>query len=124
MSNRKGLFRGLANVWFVLALLKSLSRKGGERLLGRLDWAPQPSAGLSPNGGCLLLETFWRLQGACCSVEAFADDDLLCFYTIALWCSFEDTGAPACCLSPSIIFTDTAPLFDDMFSVNSGFRIN
>ena len=34
-------------LWFLL-ILGSLNRKGMERLMGRLEWALRPAAGLSP----------------------------------------------------------------------------
>ena len=48
------MLRGLVRLWLVL-VLGLLNRKGMERLLGRLEWALRPLAGLSPG-----------LAGACC----------------------------------------------------------
>ena len=41
------MLRGLVRLWLPL-MLGLLNRKGMERLLGRLQWALRPSAGLSP----------------------------------------------------------------------------
>ena len=47
LENRPGILRGLVRLWLLL-VLGLLNRKGMERLLGRLEWALRPSAGLSP----------------------------------------------------------------------------
>ena len=47
LENRSGMLRGLVQLWLLL-VLGLLNRKGMERLLGRLEWALRPSAGLSP----------------------------------------------------------------------------
>ena len=47
LENRPGMRRGLVRLWLLL-VLGLLNRKGMERLLGRLEWALRPSAGLSP----------------------------------------------------------------------------
>ena len=47
LENRSGMLRGLVRLWLLL-VLGLLNRLGMERLLGRLEWALRPSAGLSP----------------------------------------------------------------------------
>ena len=47
LENRPGMLRGLVRLWLLL-VLGLLNRKGMERLLGFLEWALRPSAGLSP----------------------------------------------------------------------------
>ena len=47
LENRSGMLRGLVRLWLLL-VLGLLNRKGMERLLGPLEWALRPSAGLSP----------------------------------------------------------------------------
>ena len=47
LENRPRMLRGLVHLWLLL-VLGLLNRKGMERLLGRLEWALRPSAGLSP----------------------------------------------------------------------------
>ena len=47
VENRPGMLRGLVRLWLLL-VLGLQNRKGLERLLGRLEWALRPSAGLGP----------------------------------------------------------------------------
>ena len=47
LENRPRMLRGLVRLWLLL-VLGLLNWKGMERLLGRLEWALRPSAGLSP----------------------------------------------------------------------------
>ena len=47
VENRPGMLRGLVRLWLLL-VLGLLNRKGMERLLGPLEWALRPSAGLGP----------------------------------------------------------------------------
>ena len=63
LENRPGMLRGLVRLWLLL-VSGLLNRKGMERLLGRLEWALWPSAGLSPFlAGAYSWKHAWGIRG-------------------------------------------------------------
>ena len=117
LENRPGMLRGLVRLW-LLSLLGLLNRKGMERLLGRLEWALRPSAGLSP---LLAVAYYWKHARGSRIPRALMRPLLttICFafvpqrYMVKARVQVE----PPICWSGHVLFADAAPLGTDTFFV-------
>ena len=97
VENHPGMLRGLVSLWLLL-VLGLLDRKGMERLLGRLEWALRPSAGLSLYGRGVLLEARGGQSGSTCTAETPADCHLFCFCATAVYGEGQGASGAPCLL--------------------------
>ena len=117
LENRSGMLRGLVRLWLLL-VLGLLNRKAMERLVGRLEWALRPSAGLSPflagtdcwkhAGGSRVPRALWRpLLTAICFV----------FVTQKYLIKARVLAEPPSCWGGHVLFANAAPVGPDSFYV-------
>ena len=111
------MLRGLVRVWLLL-VLGLLNRKGMERLLGRLEWALRPLAGLS----LFLAGAYcWKHAGGSRVPRALLRPLLtsICFAFVPQRYVMKARvqAKPPACWSEYVLFADAAPVGLDTFSV-------
>ena len=117
LEHRPGMLRGLVRLWLLL-VLGLLTRKGMERLPGRLEWVLRPSAGLSPfvaGAHC------WKHGGGSRVPRALMRPLLttICFAFVPRQyvAKARVQAEPQTCWCGYILFADAAPVWPNTFSV-------